>query len=236
MNNKNISPELYLDLIIIWGIPFLLLLIAVVLQWPVIKHNLAEYRLIRTIKKFGKETMHDVMLPDSLGGSTYIDYLALTADAIVILYLKRYRGVIFAGEKIEQWTQVINNHSYRFPNPLQKLEVDIMAINNLVEDVNIEGKVIFTRDSEFPKGKPDSVMLISEMERSLKSYTAEEIPPLLQTAWKRLQEQIEPCSKEFIKNMRENTEVKGHSWLATILVIAALGWLIWHILSQASLL
>ena len=236
MNNKNISPELYPDLIIVWGTPFLLLLIAVVLQWPVIKHKLTEYRLIRTIKKFGKETMHDVMLPDSLGGSTYIDYLALTANAIVILYLKRYRGVIFAGEKIEQWTQVINNHSYRFPNPLQKLEVDIMAITNLVQDVNVEGKVIFTRDSEFPKGKPDSVVLISEMEKSLRNYTAEDIPPLLQTAWKRLQEQIEPCSKEFIKNMRENTEVKGHSWLATILILAALGWLIWHILRQANLL
>ena len=236
MNNKNISPELYPDLIIVWGTPFLLLLIAVVLQWPVIKHKLTEYRLIRTIKKFGKETMHDVMLPDSLGGSTYIDYLALTANAIVILYLKRYRGVIFAGEKIEQWTQVINNHSYRFPNPLQKLEVDIMAINNLVQDVNVEGRVIFTRDSEFPKGKPDSVVLISEMEKSLRNYTAEDIPPLLQTAWKRLQEQIEPCSKEFIKNMRENTEVKGHSWLATILILAALGWLIWHILRQANLL
>src|SRR5210317_276209 len=113
MNNNNISPEFYIDILVIWGVPFLLVLVAFILQWPVIKHNVSEFRLIRTIKKFGKETMHDVMLPDSLGGSTYIDFLALTSNAIVVLYLKRYRGVIFAGEKIEQWTQVINNHSYR---------------------------------------------------------------------------------------------------------------------------
>ena len=228
MNNKNITPEFYIDILVIWGVPFLLVLVAFILQWPVIKHNVSEFRLIRTIKKFGKETMHDVMLPDSLGGSTYIDFLALTSNAIVVLYLKRYRGVIFAGEKIEQWTQVINNHSYRFPNPLQKLEIDIMAINNLVKDVNVEGKVIFTKESEFPKGRPECVILVNEMEQNLKSYSAEEIPSLLQTAWKRLQEHTEPCSKEFIQSMRESTTVKGHGWLATILILAALGWLIWH--------
>lgn len=230
MNSKNILPELYLDIVLIWGVPFLLILVALVLQWPVIKHKLSEYRLVRTIKKFGKETMHDVMLPDSLGGSTYIDYIALTANAIVVLYLKRYHGVIFAGEKIEQWTQVVNNHSYRFPNPLQKLETDIMAINNLVKDVNVEGKVIFTKDSEFPKGKPESVILINDIEKNLKNYSAEEVSPLLQTAWKRLQEKTEPCNKEFIQNMRENTTVAGHGWLATILVVTALGWLLWSII------
>lgn len=176
--------------------------------------------------------MHDVMLPDSLDGSTYVDSLALTANAIVVLYLKRYRGVIFAGEKIEQWTQVINNHSYRFPNPLQKMEVDIMAINSLVKDVNVEGKVIFTRGSEFPKGKPDSVVLISELEKSLKSYSAEEIPPALQTAWKRLQEKAEPCSKEFMQSMRDNNSVAGHGWLATILLVAAIAWSVWHMLEN----
>ena len=223
----NLSTDFYVDLIMIAGVPLLLVIIAIVIQWPVIKYRSSEYCLMRTIKRYGKETMHDVMLPDSLGGATYIEHIALTANAIVVIYLKRYRGVIFAGEHIDDWTQVINNHSYRFPNPLQKLEMDIMAIKNLVTDANIEGKVVFTRDSEFPKGRPDSVALITELQKSEKAYSAEEVNPLLYTAWKRLQEQTEPCSKEFVQTMRETTSVAGHGWLAAILILAAIAWLLW---------
>lgn len=225
------SSEFYVELVMIWGIPVLLLVIALVLQWPVIKHRFSEYCLLRTIRKFARETMHDVMLPDGLGGSTYIEHLALTSDAIVILYLKRYQGVIFAGEQIDEWTQVINNHSYRFPNPLQKLEMDLMAINSIIKDVDIEGKVVFTRGSEFPKGKPGNVLLISELEQSGKQYTAGEVKPLLQTAWKRLQEQTEPCSKEFVQTMRDNTSVTGHGWLAGLLLVATTVWLAWHFIN-----
>lgn len=228
--NNNTSADLFIDIFVTGGVPLLFVLVALVLQWPVIKHKWSEYTLSRTIKKFGREIMNDVMLPDSLGGMTYIDYLALTANAIVILYLKRYQGVIFAGEKIDEWTQVINNHSYRFPNPLQKMELDIMAINALVKDIKVDGKVIFTRGSEFPKGKPDSVVLISELEKSLKNYKAEEVPPSLQTAWKRLQEQTEPCSKEFIQTMRENGTVSGHGLLASVLVLSAIAWIAWHLI------
>lgn len=220
--------EFYVELIKLWGIPFLLVIIAITLQWSVFKYRFSEYCLSRAIRKFGKETMHDVMLPDSLGGATYIEHLALTDNAIVVLYLKRYRGVIFAGDHIDEWTQVINNHSYRFPNPLQKLEMDVMAINNLVKDVNVKGMVVFTTGSEFPKGKPDSVLLIDELKRNVKRYSAEEISPSLHTAWKRLQEHAEPCSNEFVQSMRQTSSVTSHAWLATFLVMVAIAWIVWN--------
>ena len=224
------SSELVNQLIVIWGIPSLLVILALFIQWPVLKYRYNEYCLQRAIKKSAKETIHDVMIPDSLGDSTYIEHLLLTGEAIRVLYLKRYHGVIFAGEHIDEWTQVINNHSYRFPNPLQKLEMDIMAIKSLVKDVNVEGKVVFTKGSEFPKGKPDSVQLISELVKSGKEYSAGEVPPALQTAWKRLQESTEPCSKEFIQNMRDTDSVSGHAWLAGILILISVAWLIWYLI------
>jgi hypothetical protein len=71
--------------------------------------------------------------------------------------------------------------------------------------------------------------LISELENNLKNYKAEEISPLLQTAWKRLQEKTEPCSKEFIRTMSDNTTVSGHGWLASILVVSAAAWIGWYL-------
>lgn len=228
MNSQFTFTEITVDTFMIWGIAVLLIIIAIMLQWPVIKKNLYERKLIRVLNRFGRETMHDVMLPDGLGGFTYIEHLALTANAIVVLYLKRYRGVIFSGEYIDEWTQVLNNNSYRFPNPLRQLEMDIMAINNLISKADVQGLVVFTRDSEFPKGKPDNVMLFSELEASLKDVKAGEMSPFLQTAWKRLQEQMAPCSKEFIASMREDNSQQGHGILAGIFVIAAIVWVAWH--------
>lgn len=212
----------------IWGISLLLIAIALMLQWPVIRKKLNERKLIRVINRLGRETMHDIMLPDSLGGLTYIEHLVLTADAIIVLYLKQYPGVIFAGEQIDEWTQVLNNHSYRFPNPLHKLDMDLMAINNLVKNGKVKGLVVFTHGSEFPKGKPDNVILFSELAAGQKEFKAEELPSHLHNEWKKLQEYTEPCSKEFIASMREDNSREGHGFLASIFVLAAIVWLAWH--------
>lgn len=228
MNSQLTFTEITFDTVMIWGIAVLLVVIAVMLQWPVIRKILSEQKLIRVINRFGRESMHDIMLPDSLEGSTYIEHLVLTEDAIVVLYLKRYPGVIFAGEQIDEWTQVLNNHSYRFPNPLRQLDMDVMAINNLVTNGEVKGLVVFTDGSEFPKGKPDNVILFSELETSQKDFKAEELSPLLHTEWKKLQEQTEPCSKEFIASMRDDSSQQDHKILAGIFIIAAIVWTAWH--------
>lgn len=228
MNNQMTFSEINLDALMVWGVAILLVIIALMMQWPVIKEKLHERKLMRVIKKFGRETMHDVMLPDGLGGFTYIEHLVLSANAIVVLYLKRYRGVIFAGEHIDEWTQVLNSNSYRFPNPLRQLEMDVMAINNLISNAEVTGLVVFTHGSEFPKGKPGNVMLFSDLEASLKGFKAGELPPFLHTAWKKLQEQVEPCSKEFIASMREDHSQQGHGILASTFLAAAIAWLAWH--------
>lgn len=225
-----IFQEINFDTLMVLGVAILLIIIALIVQWPVIKESLGERKLMRVIKKFGRETMHDVMLPDGLGGFTYVEHLVLTANSIVVLYLKRYRGVIFAGEHIDEWTQVLNNNSYRFPNPLRQLEMDVMAINNLISNATVDGLVVFTQGSEFPKGKPDNVMLFSDLEASLKDYKAGELPPFLHTAWKKLQEQVEPCNQEFIASMREDRSQQGNGVLAGILVMAAISLLAWQIL------
>ena len=228
MDYQLIFKEINLDTIMVWGIAVVLIIITTMLQWHAIKNSLNERRLKRIINRFGRETMRDVMLPDGLGGFTYIEHLVLSANAIVVLYLKRYQGVIFAGDNIDEWTQVLNNHSYHFPNPLRQLEMDIMAINNLITNAEVKGLVLFTRGSEFPKGRPENVMLVSELEASLNEFKAGELPPLLHTAWKKLQEQVEPCSKEFITSMREDSSQQGHGLVASIFIMAAIAWMAWH--------
>jgi len=228
MSSQFNFTEITTDVLLTWIIALLFLAVAIMLQWPVIRKSLNERKIMAAINKFGSEVWHDILLPDGLGGITYIEHLLLRDKSITVLSLKRYRGVIFAGQHIDEWTQVLNNNSYRFPNPLKKLEADAMAINNLVSDVDVQGLVLFTSESEFPKGKPDNVMLFSEMEAELKSSSKIELSPFLQTARKELQQQIEPCSKDFIARMRQGDEQQGHGVLAGIFILAALVWIGWN--------
>lgn len=231
MNDFMITNAVSMDDIVAWSVALLFLVIAIMLQWQPLQNYFRERSILKVIERSGREVLHDVMLPDGLGGYTYIEHLVLTSEVILILYLKRYRGIIFAGDNIDEWTQVINNHSYRFPNPLRQIELDVMSVNSLVKDARVEGKVVFTKGSEFPKGKPDNVMLFSELEQNLKDFSAGEVNPLVRTSWKRLAEQVEPCSKDFIKGMKEQSSNTGQVVLAVVFMLISVGWLCWYYMS-----
>jgi hypothetical protein len=52
-------------------------------------------RIRRAVKRLGARVMRDVNLPDGMGGAINIDYLVLAADAIRVIGVKRYDGMIF---------------------------------------------------------------------------------------------------------------------------------------------
>jgi hypothetical protein len=231
MNETMMLGAISTDDIIAWSVALLFVAIAIMLQWRPMQNYFRERNILKVINRSGREVMHDMMLPDGLGGHAYIEHLVLTSEVILILYLKRYPGIIFAGDNIDEWTQVINNHSYRFPNPLRQIEMDVMSVKSLVKEARVEGRVVFTRGSEFPKGKPANVMLISELEQSLRSFSAGEVNPTVRTAWKRLAEQVEPCSKEFIHGMKEQASSAGQGLLAVVFLLISAGWLYWYYVS-----
>ncbi len=171
--------------IVTWSVAGFIILLALLMNRKWFKDVRAERKLNNALKKAGIESLHNVSIPDGMEGSIFIDNLILTPQGIYLVVVKRFRGVIFAAEKIDLWTQVVGNKSYKFDNPLRQLEEDIPLINALCKYSKVEPRVLFIPGSEFPKGKPDHIISIDELKKWREEKTTEAATSLLED-WKRL--------------------------------------------------
>ncbi len=143
-----------------------------------------ERRIRRAIKRLGARALRDIPLPDGTGGEVTIDYLLLTGDALLVVGVKRFSGVIFGGQQTDQWTQVINRCSYKFTNPDNYLQRQIEAVRLLVPGITVTGIHLFSHGASFPKGKPDNVQLVMDIRQ--KPTKLRKIPKAMRQAWDQL--------------------------------------------------
>ena len=151
---------------------------------------LEERHVKRMTRRLGVRRLRNLHLQDGMGGEVSIDYLLLTRDGLLVIGVKRFSGLIFGGQQTDQWTQVINRVSYKFPNPDEYLHRQINAVRMLAPDVAVSGVHLFTHRAEFPKGKPDNVMSTREIRQLPKRPAQRDIPGKLRTAWVQLVDSI----------------------------------------------
>lgn len=150
----------------------------------------------RAIKKLGVETVSDVMIHDDIEGAIHIEHLCLTPAGIAVVDIKDYRGYLFGGANTDQWTQVIDNRSYRFENPLHRNKDRVRAIEALVNDIPIFGRVVFTNAGTFPKDKPEGVIMQENLYSGLGMVSKQsEVPQLYQNEWEQLKRRLQPSSE-----------------------------------------
>lgn len=140
----------------------------------------------RIIKKISKYHMRNVVIPDAVEGSSFIDWMVLTPRGVLIISQKPYQGMIFASENISHWTQIVDRRSYSFENPLRQLEVDVVTIKTLIPGIPVKGYVVFDRDSFFPKGKPKIVLTLNEIKQNISIFREGKISDELKQAWDKL--------------------------------------------------
>ena len=198
---------------------------------PAIRKYLQERKVNKLIQHMGSQYLKQVILPDGVGGSVFLDYLILAQNSIILIILKKFRGRIFCADNIEQWTQLIDNKSYKFPNILRQLDADIASINSLIKDkdVKVTGLVIFSSDCEFPKGKPEQVKSIDELTR--KEVDKQLHSEKLLNAWYALKEMASNhlSPQSFAEDYFKDKDVPTNYSLPIILFFILIGWLIWRI-------
>jgi hypothetical protein len=160
--------------------------IIILIAWRVLaERNREERRIRRAVRKQGADILAALEISDGLDGRMFIDYLVLTAEAIRVVVVKRYEGLIYAGEKLAEWTQVIKQNNYRFPNPLQELELKIIALRSIVPGIPVTGCVLFSESCRFPTRKPEGVVCLGD---PVPVFDKRSIPEGLQQAWQQLQQ------------------------------------------------
>ncbi len=149
-------------------------------------------RIRRMLRQLGGVYLKDVLVPDGLGGEIQIDYLLRLPDRILVIDLKEMQGVLFGAEKIDEWTQIVERRSYRFPNPLHGNRMRCQAVAELVKPAEVIGRVVFTDASEFPRGRPEGVSTLASLTADLDAMVSEPVVPAIATSWSELTQLARP--------------------------------------------
>jgi hypothetical protein len=109
------------------------------------------------------DMLKSVLLPNGNGGQIHVHYLLLTQRGLLVADLLDRPGAIFGGDQMLEWTAIGKKRRYTFANPQHALYDRMAAVKLLTGDVPVEGRLLFTLRSEFPKGKPRNVVRIDDL-------------------------------------------------------------------------
>ena len=148
-------------------------------------------RLLSTVKAISADYLDDIVIPDGLDGHIHLDLVLLTGQGILVLDVKDHRGSVFAGRNMEQWTVMDGAKRISVRNPLGALHDRVNAVSQLVEhQVPVEGRAVFTGDAKFVKGRPEGVVLLSELRESFIGRSAgdERAVEAFRSRWQRVRD------------------------------------------------
>jgi len=178
-----------------WSAGILALL--ALLVWAYLRFRRFAWRrsLLNALRRVAYDVVRDVLLPDGMDGQVHVDFLLLTQRGILVLDLREIPGLIFGGDQMDQWTVMTRNRRYTFENPQGPLLDRIAAVKQIADDVPVEGRVLFTARSRFPKGRPKSVLMLDSiraeyapMDKALMQDLVSKFKP----AWERLKASARP--------------------------------------------
>lgn len=215
--------------LVTWLVVALMLIIGFLLQIAWIKEYIGEWKLNNLLKSTGVKSLHNISIADGIDEKIFVEHLILTSNNILLLGVKKFRGLIFAAEKIDLWTQVVGNKSYKFENPLHRLENDISILNSKLENTKISGKVLFVNGSEFPKGKPEDVISISDIQAWPRISTNLDVSKELLEDWNHLTELAasNDLEKEVLIDKGKSSGINVFSLVMILFLVAV--WLSWRL-------
>lgn len=178
-----------------WPVAAVLLVLAALgwgfIQWRAYR---ARRAIEATIASVACEIVKNVLLPDGNGGQIHIQYLLLTQRGLLVLDLLDLPGAIFGGDQMDDWTVIGKKRRFTFANPQHALYDRMAAVRLLTGDVPVEGRVLFTVRSDFPKGKPRNVMRIDNLlaDFPIVDQTRGYITAAFGDVWAHVKKQAEP--------------------------------------------
>jgi len=153
------------------GIAVLLLLLIIITLLFRKRKQQANNKIDIALKPYSQASLQDIIFPDGVGGIIDIERLVLLNKGILVIETYPISGNLFGADKIEKWTQMINGKSFKFTNPLYRIQMLRQAIQVIAPSTPIFYRIIFTaKDSSFPKGKPDDVSTLLTLESDLEMF------------------------------------------------------------------
>jgi len=220
------------EVILTWGVAAALLLLAVLIVRPAIRHRLQRRREDRMINGLGVDQIRDVIIDDGMDGTVVLERLLLTPEGMLVLMTLRREGNLFGGERIDTWVQIKGKRTIRFPNPFYTLETLLAAVRYHAPGVTVQSRVLFLGDASFPKGKPEGAWIMADVpEHEGKKVTAG-VLPVMQQLWDKLKEHATPIDPKRQAHLLPVPDscCRARIAIAFLMTAAAGAWLAWRLL------
>jgi Nuclease-related domain len=128
-----------------------------------VRRRRARTQLAAKITEIGFENLQNVLIPDGMGGSMHVDFVLLTPRGVLVIDLRDIAGNIFGGDQMTEWTVMNGAERFTFQNPQNSLYDRVAAVRSLVGEVTVEGRILFTRRGNFPKGLPRWTLMVDSL-------------------------------------------------------------------------
>ncbi len=157
--------------------------------------------LLTRLERIAHQAVHQVLVPDGMGGYIHVDHLMLTSRGVLILDTRRVPGLIFGGDQMSQWTVMTRGRRYTFDNPQPALYDRIAAVKALAGDVPVSGLLVFSNAGKFAKGKPKGVIMADGLEVEFpavdeQARNSQELGAYVEV-WTQLAAQLRPSPHSF---------------------------------------
>jgi len=149
-----------------WAIPAAIVAaVLALIFWVTLLIRAYRYRkaIDAAIANVAYEMLKNVLIPNGNGGQIHVHYLLLTQRGLLVADLLDRPGAIFGGDQMLEWTAIGKKQRYTFANPQHALYDRMAAVRLLTGEVPVEGRLLFTLKSDFPKGKPRNVLRIDDL-------------------------------------------------------------------------
>ncbi|MFL2546724.1 MAG: nuclease-related domain-containing protein [Candidatus Rariloculaceae bacterium] len=184
MFSDNSAPLVTVSLVV-------LLVVLIAYLWR--KHTARSADPLRVVSV---KSMHDILLPDQMGGQIHLENLLLTAKGFVVLDVKTVDGTIFGGDRLDEWTVIGSPQRYTFPNPQPALYDRVAALKKFIRDMPVTGHVLFLGDAQFSKGRPTDAIFPDELQERYRKPDSAELERLMEAFelhWEKVQEVSVPA-------------------------------------------
>jgi hypothetical protein len=116
------------------------------------------------ISSVAYDELRNVLVPTGTGEQIHVHYLLLTQRGLLVIDLFDVQGLIFAGDKMSQWSVFGPKRHFTFTNPLPMLEERVSAVRQLAGEMPVTGRAVFSMRGEFPKGRPETVLRLDALQ------------------------------------------------------------------------
>lgn len=140
-----------------------LALVALIALWIGVRRRRRAPDPRRTIATIAVDRLHDVLVPDGMGGQIHVEHLVLSVRGLVVIDVKNIEGVVFASDRMDDWTVIGKRGRFTIPNPQSTLFDRVAAVKQFAGEIPVSGHILFPAGADFSKGRPRNVVLPAEI-------------------------------------------------------------------------